>query len=131
MRIVHSNLKDYFAELVEEGGNGISSPDLSIDTEMGNKDGNNGGTGDQEKDDDETSNDASEHSSQALTESWLPQSLRRCLLPKYTPVSENEDHDILPEFDEIGNQRELKEEEELDARDLLASKEYETGLWVS
>ena len=134
MGIVHSNLKDYFSELVEEGSNVISSPDPSIDTEIGNKDGNNGdGTGDQDEDDDETSNednpsnasDASEQSSQALTDLWLPQSLRRCLLPKYT-----EDDDILPEIDEIEIQRELKEEEELDARDLLASKEYEAELWV-
>jgi hypothetical protein len=46
-------------------------------------------------------------------------------------VSENEDDDILPEIDEIELQRELKEEEELDARDLLTSREYEAELWAS
>jgi hypothetical protein len=142
MGIAHFNLKDYFAELVEEGSNGISLPDPSIDAETGTKDDNNGdGTGDQDEDEDEdeTSSednpsnaaDASEQSSQALTGLWLPQSLRRCLLPKYTRVSESEDDDILPEIDENEIQRELNEEEELDARDLLASKGYESELWVS
>ena len=139
MGISHSNIKDHFADLVEDGGNGISSSDPSIDTEMGTNDDNNGdGTGDQDEDEDKTSNednpsntsDASEQSSQALTELWLPQSLRRCLLPKHTRVSENEDDDILPEIDEIEIQRELMEEEELDARDLLVSREYEAELWV-
>ena len=143
MGIAHSNLKGYFAELVEEGRNGISSPDpFPIDTEMGSKDDNNGdSTGDQDEDEDETSNkddpgnasDASEQSatkpSQARTELWLPQSLRRCLLPKNTRVSDNEG-DVLSEIDEIELQRELKEEEELDARDLLASRESEAELWV-
>jgi hypothetical protein len=139
MGIAHFNLKDYFAELVEKGSNGISSPDPSIDTETGTKDDNNAdGTGDQDEDEDETSSEdnpgnasnASEQSSQVLTELWLPQSLRRCLLPKYTRICENEDDDILPEIDEIEIQRELKEEEELDTRDLLASREYEAELWV-
>lgn len=144
MGTAHSSLKNYFAELVEEDGNGISSPDpSSIDTEMGSKDDNNGdSTGDRDEDEDETSNkdddpgnasDASEQSvakpSQARTELWLPQSLRRCLLPKHTRISDNEG-DFLSEIDEIGLQRELKEEEELDARDLLASREYEAELWV-
>ena len=133
MGIAHSNLKDYFAKLVEEDSNGAS-----IDTEMGTKDNS---TGDQDEDEDKISNeddpgndsDASEllaKPSQALTELWLPQTFRRCLLPNYAQVSENDDDDILPEIDEIEIQRELKEEEDLDARDLLASKEYEAGLWV-
>jgi hypothetical protein len=37
----------------------------------------------------------------------------------------------LSEIDEIGSQREIKEEEELDNRDLSASKEFEAGLWGS
>ena len=141
MGLAHFNLKDYFAKLLQEGGNGISLPDPSVDTETGTKDDNkDDSTGNQDEDEDETSNednpsnasDASEQSSQALTELWLPQSMRRCLLPKYTRVSESEDDDILPEIDdEIEIQRELKEEEELDARDLLSSKEYESELWVS
>lgn len=122
MGIAHSNLKNYSAELIEEGS-------VGIDTEMGIRDDNNGnGTDDQSKEDNPSN--ASHASSQPLTKLWLPQSLRRCLLPKYNWVSENEDDDILPEIDEIEIQRELKEEEGLDARDLLASKEYEAELWV-
>ena len=54
------------------------------------------------------------------------------VLPKYTRVSENEDDNILilPEIDEIEIQPELEEKEELDARDLLASREYEAELWI-
>lgn len=139
MKIAHSNLKEYFTELVAEVNSGISLSDSSIDTEMRTKDDDNNGdiTGDQNEDENETSNednpsnpsDASEQHS-ALTEFWLPQSLRRCLLPRYIRVSENEDDDILPQIDEIEIQRELKEEEELDARDLLASREYEAELWA-
>ena len=139
MKIAHSNLKEYFTELVAEVNSGISLSDSSIDTEMRTKDDDNNGdiTGDQNEDENQTSNevnpsnlpDASEQHS-ALTEFWLPQSLRRCLLPRYIRVSENEDDDILPQTDEIELQRELKEEEELDARDLLASREYEAELWA-
>lgn len=139
MKIAHANLKEYFAELVTEGNNGISLSEPSIDREMGTKDNDNigDGTDDQDEEEDETSNedypsktsDASEQQS-ALTEFWLPQSLRRCLLPRYIRVYENEDDDILPEIDEIELQRELKEEQELDARDLLASREYEAELWA-
>ena len=136
MGIAHSNVKDYFAELLAEGSNDISLPDPSIDAEMGTKDDddNSDNAGDRNEDEDETSNganpvNASDASEQALTELWLPQSLRRCLLPKYNGASENEDDDILPEIDEIEIQRELREEEELDVRDLLASREYEAELW--
>jgi hypothetical protein len=52
------------------------------------------------------------------------------VLPRYIRVSENEDG-ILPDINEIKLQRELKEEEELDARDLWASREYEAELWAS
>ena len=141
MGIAHSNLKDYFAKLIEEGSDGVSSLDPFIDTEMGTEDDNNDdSTGDEDEDEDETSNkdnlgnasDASEQPakpSQVPTELWLPQSLRRCLLPKYNRVSKNEG-DILPEIDEIELERELKEEEGLDALDLLTSREYEAELWV-
>ena len=74
--------------------------------------------------------DVSERSaepSQALTEFWLSESLKRCLFPTHF-VSENAG-ELLSEIDEIGFQREIKEEEELDSRDLLASKEFEAGLW--
>ena len=137
MKIAHANLKEYFVELVTEGNNGISLSEPSIDREMGTKDNDNISDGTDDQDEDETSNedypskasDASEQQS-ALTEFWLPQSLRRCLLPRYIRVSEYEDDDILPEIDEIELQRELKEEQELDARDLLASREYEAELWA-
>ena len=137
MKIAHANLKEYFVELVTEGNNGISLSEPSIDREMGMKDNDNISDGTDDQDEDETSNedylskasDASEQQS-ALTEFWLPQSLRRCLLPRYIRVSEYEDDDILPEIDEIELQRELKEEQELDARDLLASREYEAELWA-
>jgi hypothetical protein len=56
--------------------------------------------------------------------------LRRFILPKCTRVASENEGDILPEIDEIGLQRELKEEEDLNARDLLASREYEAELWV-
>ena len=147
MGIAHSNLKDYFAELVTEDSNYTSMPDPSIGARVGTEDDddNDGDSaGDQHEDagEDEASNednssnasDTSEQSakpSQAPTELWLPQSSRWCLLPKkYMWVSENEDDDILPEIDEIELQRELKEEEGLDAGDLLASREYETELWA-
>jgi len=132
MGIAHLNSNDCFVE----GSNGISLPDPPIDTEMGTKDDDDNGdsAGDQGEDEDKSSNEdnhmnASEQSSQSLTELWLPQSLRRCLLPKYFRISGNDD-DILPEIDEIGLQRELEEEEEMDARDLLTSREYEAELWV-
>lgn len=118
MRIAHLNSTDCFAE----GSKGIPLPDLPIDTEMGTKD-------DDKASSEDSPCNASEHSSHSLTELWLPQSLRRSLLPKFTPVSENDD-DILPEIDELGLQCELEEEEDLDAQDLLASREYEAELWV-
>ena len=153
MGIAHSNLKNCFAKLVHKGSNGISSPDSSstIDTEMGTKDDKNGdGTGDQDEYKNETSmnednpinnasyaseqQSASKPSSQSLrTKLWLPQSLRRCLLLKYTraQLSENDDDDVLPEeIDEDEIQRELEEEERFDVRDLLASRVYEAGLWA-
>jgi hypothetical protein len=43
MEIAHPNLKDYSAELVAEGNNGILLPDISIDAEMGTKDDDNNG----------------------------------------------------------------------------------------
>jgi hypothetical protein len=144
MGIAHSNLKAYFAEMVTEGSNDISLPDPSIDTDMeikGDDDNNGDSEGDQYEEEDEVSNEdnhcntsdstepQSAKPSQALTELWHPQSLRRCILPKYIRVSENHDDDILPEIDEIELQRELKEEEELDDRDLLASRGYEAELW--
>lgn len=148
MGIVHSNLKDYFTELVAKVNDLISSPDPSIDAEMETKDDNNGdSSGDDDNQDDdhtETSNEdtvvdpsnASDTSEQlaeppqALMECWLPESFRRRLLSKHTRVSGN-DSGLLPEIDEIDLQRELEEEEELDARDLLASKNFEAGLWGS
>lgn len=142
MGITHSNLKDYFAKLVTDN-NDISLSDPSIDTEMGvhGNDSNRNSAGHQCEDEDDASNegnackasDTSEEQSakpsQAMTEMWLPQSLRRCLLPKYFRLSKNEDDDILPEIDLVELLRELKEEEELDVRDLLASREYEAELW--
>ncbi|KAF8804677.1 hypothetical protein BYT27DRAFT_7143352 [Phlegmacium glaucopus] len=155
MGIAHSK-EDYFAELIGEGNDDISSPDPSIGTKIKTKDDDNdggrGGTDNQgsheceiPKEDTVTNlsdapdaseqstepSDASEQSaelSQALTEFWLPESFRRCLLPKHTRVS-GDDDDILPEIKETELQRELKEDEELDARDLSASKDFETGLW--
>ena len=139
--IAHSNfnLKDYITELV---GDDILSPHSSVDTEMVTNNGDGSGDEDnRDNDEEETSNDvdpsnasdASEQSvepTQAPTEFWLPQSLRRCLLPMHFRVSENEGS-VLPEIDEVGFQREIQEEEELDSRDLMASKEFEAGLWGS
>jgi len=144
--IAHSDfkLKEYLAELVGERNDDVSSHP-SIDTEMGTNNGDSSGDEDSRDDDeDETSNeetsvdpsnasDDSEQSvepSQGATEFWLPQSLRPCLLPTHFRVSEN-GGGLLPEIDEIGFQREMKEEEELDTRDLLASKEFEVTLWGS
>ena len=139
--ISHSNfnLKDYITELVGERNDDILSPHSSIDTEMVTNNGDGSGDEDnRDNDEEEPSNasDASEqsvepsHASQAPTEFWLPQSLRRCLLPMHFRVSENEGS-VLPEIDEIGCQREIQEEEELDSRDSMASKEFEAGLWGS
>lgn len=121
MGIAHSGLQDYFAELVEEGNDDVSSPDSSIDTNMGDND--------DDDDDVDDDNQQSTESSQALPEFWTPEVFERCLLPKHTRVCYN-DGDLLPEIDEIGLQHELAEEEKLDAEDLLASKEFEAGLWA-
>ena len=146
MGIARLNLKDYLAELVEEGNDDVPSPNSSIDTDVGTKDGNDDdSSGDHNNlydDEDGISNEdtvvdsssasdaskqSAEPSSHTLTEFGLPQ---YCLLSKDLRVSENEG-DLLPEINEIELQRELKEEEELDSRDLLASKEFEVGLWGS
>ena len=145
MGITHSNVKACFTELVGKGKDGITSPDPSlIDTEMETDDDNADRKGDDDNQEEEehkmsdedtfvdpsNASNPSERSaelSQALAEFWLPESFKRCLLPKHTCNHA----DLLPEIDEIGLQRELAEEEELDARDLMLSKEFETGLWAS
>lgn len=53
-----------------------------------------------------------------MTELWFPV-FWDCAYLKYNRASENED-DILPEIDML--QREYKEQEELDARDLLTTR---------
>ena len=130
MKIVHSNLKDYFEELVGgiEDDNNVDGSGDDHD-----RDSNEHETSDEDTvvDPSNTSNISEEWSpSQTLPEFWLPESFRRCLLPKQNRVSGN-DSDILLEIDEIELGRELKEEEQLDARDLLASTKFEAGLWGS
>jgi hypothetical protein len=43
METTHSNLKGLLCELIAEGNNDVSLPDISIDTEMGTKDDDNNG----------------------------------------------------------------------------------------
>lgn len=143
MGIAHPKSKDYLTKLVGEGD--ITLPDRSNGMEMGSEDDNNSdGRGKDIDQDNGTStgdtvvdpsnaSDTSEQSAEplrALREFWLPESFSRCLLPKHMQVSGN-DSDFLSDIDEIELGRQLEEEEELDARDLLASKEFEAGLWGS
>jgi len=147
MGIARPKSKDYLAELVGEGDDGISLPDRSNGMEMGSEDDNNGDSKGKDIDQDNgtfigdtvvdpsNASDTSEQSAEALhalREFWVPESFSRCLLPKHIQVSGN-DSDFLSDIDEIelGRQLEEEEEEELDARDLLASKEFEAGLWGS
>ena len=64
-----------------------------------------------------------------MTELWLPVFQVETVLPKYIRVSKFEDDDFLLT---LNCQRELKEEDELDARDLLVSREleYKAELWA-
>lgn len=142
MGIAHPKSKDYLAESVGEGDDGISLPDRSNGMEMGSEDDKNGDSRGKDIDQDNgtstvvdpsNASDTSEQSAEpldALREFWLPESFSRCLLPKHIQVSGN-DSDFLSDIDEIELGRQLEEEEELDARDLLASKEFEAGLWGS
>jgi len=132
MGIAHLKTKDYFAEVVGGCSDDTSSLDPSIVEAKVDEDNQDSGeceipNEDMVNDPSEAS-DASEQPSQAVTGFWLPESLRRCLLPKHIRVSGNND-DLLPEINETELGQELKEEEELDARDLLSSKDFEAGLW--
>ena len=63
-----------------------------------------------------------------MTELWLPVFQVETVLPKYIRVSKFEGDFLLT----LNCQRELKEEDELDARDLLVSREleYKAELWA-